>query len=498
MRAVPGRGRARPLRRTHRASRSTCVLDGPDPLLAGADAPLLHITSQVDSGLDPVTLTNTATVDSTTTDPDPGNNTDTDDVDINTAADLSIVKSHTGAARVGDDLSFTLAVTNHGPSDARNVEVTDALPTGLDFVSADGAGWTCVEASRTVTCDLAGPLTSDTDAAPITLTVHVLAAAYPSVDNTAVVSSSTLETDDSDNSSTDRVDVPPLVDLAIHKSHRDPIKVGDQATYRLRVVNHGPTDDPGPVRVTDPIPSGLTYVSAGGTGWVCHQVTRSLSCVDADGLDVGESSLILLVVAVEPSAYPSVINVASVTSNAEDTNPDNNTATDPANVTPAIELTVKKDLLSLSSTTARYRITVGNRGPNDTVSDIVVVDNLPPELTYVSVAGGAWDCNAVRQTVTCTDPRVLRVGDESSFVLTASVAPGSTGEIVNTAVVTGGHTVGSNPEGTATGTIPQQGSGPPGGGLPDTGGVNRAWVLIGLLCLTTGTAAIVWSRRSNR
>ena len=83
----------------------------------GTDAPPLHLTVQTDAALDPGTLTNSATVDSPTTDPVPGNNTDTDDVDIDTSANLSIVKSHTQPARVGDPLTFTLAVTNHGPSE---------------------------------------------------------------------------------------------------------------------------------------------------------------------------------------------------------------------------------------------------------------------------------------------------------------------------------------------------------------------------------------------
>ena len=75
----------------------TCILNGTDSLLAGTDAPPLHLTVQTDAALDPGVLTNSATVDSPTTDPIPGNNTDTDDVEIDTSANLSIVKSHTPA-----------------------------------------------------------------------------------------------------------------------------------------------------------------------------------------------------------------------------------------------------------------------------------------------------------------------------------------------------------------------------------------------------------------
>ena len=474
----------------------TCTLNGSDSLLAGTDAPPLHITVQTDASLDPGTLANRATVDSPTTDPEPGNNTDTDDVDVDTSANLSIVKSHSKPVRVGDPLTFTLAVTNDGPSDARQVQVTDDLPAGLTFVSADGDGWTCAEAARVVTCDLAGPLGAGDDASPVSLVVTVEPGAYPGVDNTAAVDSATPETDDSDNTSTDHVIVPPLVDLAISKSHRDPVRVGRQATYLLTVVNRGPTADPGPVRVTDPLPDGLTFVSATGDGWDCSEAKGTVSCVDADGLAAGERSTIRLVVTVEASAYPSVVNVVSVTSDAEDTDPANNTATDPATVQPSVELTVEKRLLSLTRSTATYRITVGNRGPNDTTTPIVLVDDLPSVLSYVRSSGPGWTCQAAATTVTCTHPATLRVGRETSLVLTAAVAAGATGEVVNQVVVTGGHT-GRDPSDTAVGNLPpvEQPTNPTGPELPNTGGPALAWLVAALACLTAGGVLLARSRR---
>ena len=475
----------------------TCTLDGNDSLLAGTDAPPLHLTVQTDAALDPGVLTNSATVDSPTTDPSPGNNTDTDDVDIDTSANLAIMKSHTAPARVGDPLTFTLAVTNHGPSEARQVQVSDELPAGLTYVSADGDGWTCAEDARVVTCDLTGPLAAGDDASPISLLVSVEPDAYPGVDNTATVDSSTPDTDPSDNSSTDHVTVPPLVDLAISKSHRDPVSVGDQATYHLKVVNHGPTADPGPVRVTDPLPDGLAFVSATGDGWDCSEAKGTVTCVDADGLEVDEHSTIALVVTVGPSAYPSVVNVASVASDAEDTDPSNNSATDPATVRPLVVLTVDKTLLGLTHSTATYRITVGNQGPNDTSTPIVVVDELPQPLTYVRASGPGWTCQPSSKTVTCTHPDTLRVDRSTSFVLTASVAPGTTGEVVNTVVVTGGHSGHHDPRDTAAGNLPpvEQPTNPTGPSLPNTGGPALAWLVAALACLAAGGVLLARSRR---
>ncbi|EIM71695.1 hypothetical protein A3SI_20317, partial [Nitritalea halalkaliphila LW7] len=41
---------------------------------------------------------------------------------------------------VGEAFTYTITVTNNGPSDAQQVVVTDALPAGVSFVSADTGG----------------------------------------------------------------------------------------------------------------------------------------------------------------------------------------------------------------------------------------------------------------------------------------------------------------------------------------------------------------------
>ena len=179
------------------------------------------------------TYTNDAVVSTPTSEVTLDNNDDSAPVEVGERADLSIIKSHTGAARVGDELTFTLEVSNAGPSVARDVVVTDELPKGLTFVSAAGAtgsDWTCSELDSTVTCALAGVLDPRTTADLIRVVVEVGPQAYPSVVNPAEVDSATFDPNRGDNRDTDTVEVPALVDLAVAKSHTGTFQVGQRAT----------------------------------------------------------------------------------------------------------------------------------------------------------------------------------------------------------------------------------------------------------------------------
>ena len=98
----------------------------------------------------PQTLSITATVVSPAAQTNTGTISDADQFDPNTAnntasatetpqqADLSVTKTVSDATpNVGDQITFTVTLSNQGPDAATGVQVTDLLPAGLTFVQRD-------------------------------------------------------------------------------------------------------------------------------------------------------------------------------------------------------------------------------------------------------------------------------------------------------------------------------------------------------------------------
>lgn len=102
-------------------------------------------------------LVNTARAGSATPDPDLGNNSDEASVTVFPIADLALDKSvDPGEAAPGDEVRFTLSVSNAGPSGAADVALSDELPAGLTVQSVDAAEpFGCDTTGRRVNCTAA-------------------------------------------------------------------------------------------------------------------------------------------------------------------------------------------------------------------------------------------------------------------------------------------------------------------------------------------------------
>jgi uncharacterized repeat protein (TIGR01451 family) len=178
-----------------------------------------------------------------------------------TSADLSITKTASpDPVYIGDDVTYTITVTNLGPDAADGVIVTDPLDSRLTFVSADNAG---TEAAGLVTWDLGQIANAETRVLTVVATVDSGQAALA---NTATVAATTPDLDLTNDQGTvtiDPIDASKVdTDLSL-KMTVDPTQpaVGDAVTYKIVVHNGGPGDATG-VKVSDHLPDGLAYASS--------------------------------------------------------------------------------------------------------------------------------------------------------------------------------------------------------------------------------------------
>lgn len=112
------------------------------------------------------------------------------------AADVSITKTAAPPAPVaGDNISYTITVTNSGPDSATNVTVTDPVPAGTTLVSSSSTQGTC-SGTTSVTCSV-GTLASGGTA---TITIVVATSTAGPVVNIATVTATEADPDAADNS----------------------------------------------------------------------------------------------------------------------------------------------------------------------------------------------------------------------------------------------------------------------------------------------------------
>ena len=212
-------------------------------------------------------------VTSTTGDSNPLNNSATADTSILGYADLTISKSQLTPDPItaGSLVTYTIRITNTGPGLARNVDVKDQLPAGMNLVSANSSdGGVCGGA----VCQF-GTLQKD-DVRIITVTVRGDSAAVTgSLTNTAAAYS-TDESVQANNTATRTTIITTSAALHVRKVDLiDPVNAGETLLYQI-VVNSGPSDAQNVV-ITDSLPVNTTWwaPARAATWWAMPWSARS-------------------------------------------------------------------------------------------------------------------------------------------------------------------------------------------------------------------------------
>ena len=398
-------------------------------------------------------LTNTATVapPSSITDPDPNNNTATDTDSADPQAALSVTKDDGVTQYVpGSSVTYTITVTNSGPSDALGVVVSDPIPSQVASWE-----WTCTTTGGATCNGSGGPITTDfTDTvdmpagSTITYTVvaNIASSATGNLVNTVTITHPE-DTTPGDNQATDTDTQDVQVDLYVTKTDgQASYTPGVGLTYTVVVGNNGPSDAIG-AQLTDIRPSQVsswTWTCVGATGGASgcdDDLSNPAVFTDTVDLPAGSTITYQVTVVIPSSASGTLTNTVEV-DHPEETDPRNNQATDTDTQESQVNLSVTKDdgvTQYVPGSSVTYTITVTNSGPSDALG-VVVSDPIPSQVAsweWACTTTGGATCSGSGGFITTdfTDTVNMPAGSTITYTVVANIASSATGNLVNTVTV---------------------------------------------------------------
>ena len=295
----------------------------------------------------------------------------------------------------GDNVTYTVTVTNDGNADAKAVVVRDVLGKDLKFVSATGT-YTFDEATNTITW------TVDVDAGKIeTFTVVATVINYGNVTNSLVVGNKTFNKN---------VTVPEITpDKTVDNENPN---FGDDLTYTVTVKNEG-NGNANDVIIVDALGKGLEYVSS--TGNYDNKTNTITWKVD---LDSGETKTFTVVAKIV--GYTDVTNEVTV---------GNKTSAVTVNIPEIIPAKDVNNTTPNFGDKVEYTITVNNNANKD-AKQVVIVDTLGKGLKFINAShNGKYDEST--RTITW----IIDLGAGESAVFSVNAAVEAYGNIPNTVSV---------------------------------------------------------------
>jgi large repetitive protein len=334
-------------------------------------------------------IINTAKVTSLTSDPFPGNDSAEINSIVTARAELIVTLAATpDTVTAGENITYSLVVVNKGPSDAKNIVLTDNLPSNINFVSASDGGifsgnkviWTLTGLKRNETRTFSLIANTNSNLSEGTVITNRVEGKS---DNSAMTVYSNIV----------KVSVKTYSNLSLQKTASlKTIQAGKIFSYTIFVTNNGPSDAKN-VRITDQLPSSLSFISASGNGTFADGAVVWNPGVLANGDNFTCSVEVLVKGSVSNGTV--VSNKANVTGSNTGLPVESNSEN--VLVVAVSQLEILKTASSnfvLAGNEFSYSIDINNTGPSDAVN-ITVVDTLPAGLTFVSASNGGILVNGI-------------------------------------------------------------------------------------------------------
>jgi uncharacterized repeat protein (TIGR01451 family) len=342
----------------------------------------------------------------------------------------------------GTSDTYTVVVTNSGPSNAANLSVVDtlptqgltnisspSLPTGVTFNSTtDTWSLASLASGQSVTVELQGTVPSSASGATYANTATASAADAGSVsatdtDSLTTQAALTITKTDNDGGSS----LTGAVGAAVP---------GRSITYTVVAANSGPSTTTG-ASVTDalalnPAISSDSWTASGSGGATGFSASGTGTITDAVTIPAGGSVTYVVVATIGSAATGTLSNTATATA----TNATTVTATDSDTLNPQTVLSITKTdgvTSVVAGTSDTYTIVVSNTGSSD-ATNVTVADTLPVQgLTNVSSpalpAGVTFHAGSNTWSLAS-----LPAGSSVTVELAGTVPSGATGSTyVNTA-----------------------------------------------------------------
>lgn len=399
-------------------------------------------------------------------------------------ADLEITALPHFPLQVGRPSVLPFTVVNNGGSPAATGHVEFSIPAGVSVRSLTPAGWSCVADPSGVS---AGPLTLSCDpvdaagvprklaiGAPESIELEVTATAVASticVDGT--ISGPTYDATPGNNTASScSQSFSALTPLIVTKDDsRATVAVGDEYTYSVTVTNGLVGENLADVTLTDALPAGVEFVSAGDGGtesggvvtWPAFALTAAglatTTGVTGSGA-VGSTFTTTVTVRVLPTATGSIVNTANATTvdpvDSANELSGSDSDTDTLRKASITKSSTASSIGVLAGETLTYTVTVTNSGtaPFTSGSPAVIRDDLAAVLDDASFVAGSASVSVNGAAGTPIVPTgsilswsgALPVGQSAVLTYRVVVGDGSSGDRVLSNVAF------SSPTGTACDT----------------------------------------------
>ena len=400
----------------------TCTLAS----FANGGSATFSATVPADAALGGTSLGLAAAISSQFTDPNPGNNSAMTSVTVRAIADVATtVATSTPNVVLGGTASWTVGVSNAGPSAAANTTVTLVLNAVVTPNVTAAAGFTCgapvqTATTTTVTCTNASLASAATGTFAVTVPVTA-SLGNGTLTLTSTVATATVDTASGNDTASASVNVNTSTDLAATVTATTATALpGGQATWSVGVSNAGPSPANN-ATVTLTLNALVIPTITAPAGWSCAAPTQtatttSVVCSNAS-VASGANGTFGVEVTV-PGAYTGTLTLsATVATATADGNAANNTASASVQVSASADL--RTQILGRSERGGVFMVVVTNGGPSPAAAPRLTITGnmLPRNVSLVPAAG--WSCAPVTVSsgfrFDCTASSPLAVGASAYF-----------------------------------------------------------------------------------